>query len=521
MTPAELILGPHVKAGTDPRAAWFDKTMLERGKAHGEAFPAVPPTGDAFNQYELDHYYDLGLAMDIIHARTGDPAFKTLFETVTDSWWKSLRIDEGRVRNFMDGGGPAPRHSGLGSLMLRAASRPEMWDWIKEYIRAQLQRWILLRLNNAGLWYGPREGAFTLQGAAWLSVAMPDSYPIAGGTATDGAAVRAEMRESVAKAVEYYRVRQSPDGSWRSTEDYRLEDGGTLLQTMQPFMVGLLMQSLADTHRAHPDEAVRASALAQISKAAHHLYDGGPYRKGEVAGMPGVRWRAFFYVYHGGTTVNPTRFENGVGLPWSAETGSDWGWSTVKQERQGISLILPTYGYLYAVTKDPWFKTAGDDLWDAAYGETDGQRSLMDARAKEFNQHMRGAPKYLAWTSGETTPAPPPPPVVVTPTPTPEPPPPAPPKAAKVVIYDSTGVAVTRVVLPRKGVAPLTAKVFDQYGKEFTAPVLWSSSQSSIATVASTTGRVTAKAKPGVAYVYCSLATDSSLKSDRVAVEVK
>jgi hypothetical protein len=237
---------------------------------------------------------------------------------------------------------------------------------------------------------------------------------------------------------------------------------------------------------------------------------------------PEVRWRSFWYFYHGGTSISPTLWASGGNQKgWSSETATDLGWSTVKQERQALGIMLPPYGYLYSVTKDPWFKEAGDDLWGAAYGETDKQYSLMDSSAKNFNQHARRAGSYLAWTSEQTAPAPPPPPVVVTPTPTPEPPPPAPPKAAKVVIYDSTGVAVTRVVLPRKGVAPLTAKVFDQYGKEFTAPVLWSSSQSSIATVASTTGRVTAKAKPGVAYVYCSLATDSSLKSDRVAVEVK
>jgi hypothetical protein len=431
MTPQELILGPHIKSGTDPRAAWFDRVFAEKARAHGEAFPTVPPTGEAFNQYELTHYYDLGLSLYIEHTRTGDASFKTLADRVTDSWWKSLRIDEGRVRNFADGLGPAPRHAGLGGLILRALDgRPEFWDWLQAYVRAELHKWILLRLNTPGLWYGPREGAFMLQGAVWLASALPDSYPLqAGGTATDGAAIRSELWSGIAKAVEYYRVRQYTDGSWRWSDEARFDDGGTLREYMQPFMVGLLLHSLVDVHRAHPEEAVRQSALEQLTKAARHLYDGGPYRKDVAPGSsPEVRWRSFWYFYHGGTSVSPTLWATGGNQKgWSSETASDLGWSTVKQERQALGIMLPTYGYLYAVTGDPWFKQAGDDYFDAAYGETDKQYSLMDSSPKNFNQHARRAGSYLAWTTGETAPAPPPPVVVTPPVPIPPPPTPAPP----------------------------------------------------------------------------------------------
>lgn len=83
---------------------------------------------------------------------------------------------------------------------------------------------------------------------------------------------------------------------------------------MQPFMIGLLLSALIDVHRATVDATVKAKVANQIFKACRHLYADGPYRKDElVPANRNKRWRAFWYFYHGGTSVNPTLFEKGGG----------------------------------------------------------------------------------------------------------------------------------------------------------------------------------------------------------------
>ena len=103
-------------------------------------------------------------------------------------------------------------------------------------------------------------------------------------------------------------------GGGNDPDEFVDTDGGTLQGIMQPFMVGLLLNALIDVHRLSTNTTVKANIQNQITKACRHLYQDGPFRKDEaVPGLTGKRWRSFWYVYHGGTTVNPTRYQNGGG----------------------------------------------------------------------------------------------------------------------------------------------------------------------------------------------------------------
>jgi hypothetical protein len=425
--PADFIIGPQASISS----SWFDNTEVERGKFHGRNFPSTPPTGEAVDAYTLTHYYDLGLTLAIAYKRTGDPEFLTLFRKVCDSWWKLPGwIDEGRVRQF-DVQGTAPKSAGIGGLILRAMDgRPEMWDWINAYTRYSLDLWLKIRINDPELYIGIREGAFALQYATWLAKVLPDSFPLqAGGTETNGEAIRAQYLADVeAISVNYYGRLQYPDGSWRWDDWYYTDsDGGQLRGVTQPFMVGLLLDALIDVHQITTNETVKTNIQNQITKSCRHLYSGGPYSTQRLSSL-NVNLRGFHYFYHGGTTVNPTRYEKGdLPADWNPTNASD-----VQNQRQPIGLLVAAYGWSYQRTGDPFFKAAGDDLWDSAYGPTDGIRNYMAGDGKSYNQNCRWGGSYLVWAGTPSAPAPTPtptptptstptPPPTVTPTPTPVP----------------------------------------------------------------------------------------------------
>lgn len=387
----DLITGP--QAPLDD--TWFTKTQLSMAKALGESCPTVPPTDPvALNGYLVNlYYYDLGKSEYIAHARTKDAYFLSLGDKCVDSWWQHPSIDQGRNRNV--DAKPAPRNAALGGLMIRAKQRPEMWDWLVWYLQAANATWLKARVNYPMLHYGLREGAFTLQGMAWLSQLLPDLYPLlGGGTATNGAEIRAQMLADVELiATEYYGRLQFPDGSWRwNDHDVKDADGGTLVGITQPFMVGLLMQALIVVHQVTTKPTVKENVKNQILKGCRHIYSDGPYRKDDPTPYdPSKEWRCFWYLYHGGTTINPTKFEKGG---WSlAGRNAD----EVADARQSIGPVVGALAYAYLISGDPFFKAAGDELWDAAYNGTDGIRNLMNTDGKGYNQNVSGASSYPAW----------------------------------------------------------------------------------------------------------------------------
>jgi hypothetical protein len=472
---ADFILGPQIPMTN----SWLDQTLITKAKEHGELFPASPPTdGNALNAFTLHHYYDLVLSEYIAYKRTGDSYFLTLARKCADSWWQMTNwIEEGRTRWE---GLPAPRHSGVMGLMLRALDgRPEMWDWIIHYVRVQVNAYILTHINDADFWYGVRESAFMLHFAALLAKVCPDSYPLqAGGTATDGAQVRAEMVAHVENVcLNYFGRRQRADGSWRwgsyegdygdtkfnlaepamagatafvtvdpapetipkgempwigeaifrvteqvpagskripveqkvwdqATQTHKwlpLQQGfaqntegqyAVMVNTMQPFMVGLLLCALCDAHELVVTPAAKESIKKQILTGCRFLYAGGPYTRQYVERFK-VNLRGFHYFAVGGTSVNPTKYENGVPIEQYIEP-----WH-VSSTRQTIGMILPAFGYAYRLSGDPFYKDAVNEMYDSAYSGRDGFRSFVDDTPKNYNQHARRIGSLLAWMGND------------------------------------------------------------------------------------------------------------------------
>src|SRR6185503_11266460 len=207
-----------------------------------------------------------------------------------------------------------------------------------------------------------------LQYATWLARALPDTIPRqTGGGSNNGTTLRAQYLADVeAVATQYFGRLQFPDGSWRWDDPYSTDaDGGTLKGIMQPFMVGLLLHALVEVHRLTTNSSVKSNIQSQITKACQHLFS-GTYRKDDATGISNLKWRSFWYFYHGGTTVNPTKFEHGGGSAATAKAA----WE-VKSERQGISTVLAAYGYAFKVTGEAVYREMGEELFDAAFGKSD------------------------------------------------------------------------------------------------------------------------------------------------------
>jgi len=448
----ELIIGPQSANGD-----WFDTTLLSKARQHGEACPAIAPqkpespvqplekdfaTIDAYrtalkawtevpviaawiaalDAYILLNYYDLPSSEYTAHARSGEPAFLTLGDKCADAWWTHPTwIGEGRIRLWLprpqgnEEASPPPRHAGIAGLIRRAEKRPEMWDWLNDYVSYFFHIYIGRRLTEP--LYDVREGAFTLRYAAWLSQLLPDSFPTQAGGRTDGAQLRAAYLKAVeSAAVDYFGRNQRADGAYVWNDNWP-DDDGTLQGVMQPFIVGLLLQSLCVVHRVTTNPAVKENVKNQICNGCRHLYSNGPYIKDQIEQNSGKRIRGFHYFYHGGNTVNPTKYEQGdIRFPWTA-TEAWWLPST----RQAISTILGPFGYAYKISGDEFFKSAGNEMYDAAYLGTDGVRAMMDDTAKNFNQHVMGSSSYKAWVGGVVSPPPAPPAPAPTPTPEPSP----------------------------------------------------------------------------------------------------
>lgn len=418
------LLGPLTPIGS----TWYDTTLVERGRVHGRNFPSTPPTGTALDTYTGNHYYDLGLAMRVAHERAKDSEFLALFRKVCDSWWLTPNwIESGNVRDF-DNRGPTPRNAGILGLIIRALDgRPEMWDWITAYTRYQFNNWLKVRVNDPQLYLGVRDGAFMLQYAAWLAALHPD------------AAIRAGFLADIELVtMNYFAGLQQSDGSWRWDDPYyQSNDGGQLQGVTQPFQVGLLHDALIDVYKVTSNETVKAAIVNAVTKSCRHLYSGGPYSTQRLSAL-NINLRGFHYFYHGGTTVNPARYERGdLPVDWNPTNPSD-----VQNQRQPIGLLVASYGWCWKVTGDEFFKTAGDDLWDAAYGPTDGIHNYMAGDVKSYNQNARSAGKYLGYVGGSVSQPLPSEPIPTIPT-QPTTPTPSPDGTKASTIVDSQGITWT------------------------------------------------------------------------------
>lgn len=453
----DFILGPQLATGD-----WFDTTLIAKARQHGEACPSSPPRlpiapiepdpadyigreseyqialnrynvlMDEYRQlstifweqldwYVLHNYYDLPASEYIAHRRTNDPVFLALGDKCADAWWQHPTwIGSGKIRKWPDEASPPPRHAGIVGLLVRAESRPEMYDWINDYSNYFYQNYVgkhLTRLPDGtyktDALYDVREGAFSMRYLTLLAKVLPDSFPLqSGGMATNGAQLRAQYLAAVELgAVEYFGKNQRADGAYVWNDDWTDSDGGKLQGVCQPFIVGLLLRALCDVHGLTQNPAVKANVGNQILKGCRHLYSDGPYAKDLIEQKSGKRVRGFHYFYHGGTTVNPTKYEKGDMLaPWTDLEG--WWLSST---RQAISTILGAFGKAYEISGDPFFRDAGNEMYDSAYLGTDGFRAMMDGTPKNYNQHVLGSSSYKAWLGGEVQPPPLPPPTIPVP----------------------------------------------------------------------------------------------------------
>lgn len=346
------------------------------GSSQGN-MPAEKALSGPYDVYSLEHYYDLALVLYTAYYRTGNLQHLTNARKVADSWWLSHQIAEGKQLAVDDGiRGIAPRVVSLGGLMLRALDgRPEMWPWITSYVRDQYQTWVGARVTYSGLYYGVRDGGYMLLYAAWLAKAHPDP------------AVRAEfLAKARDGAVNYYARLQQPDGSWRWNDDLI---AGSM---MQPFMVGLLLDGLVAVHRLTGDAAVGNAVVRSVD----NLYT-DTYRKDQlVPGLSGVTWRGLWYTIYG------TGCLTGCGTT-ALVGGNDT--NSLREVRQLNSTIVHAFGYAYTITRDPKYRTMGDEVFAATYGRgrgpgADAYSGLADFRNKEFSAAYRSSGRYLAWRLG-------------------------------------------------------------------------------------------------------------------------
>ena len=396
---SDLILGPLPKAGN----SWYETTLLERARFHGEACPVVPPTDPvALDKFVMLQYYDLPWTEYAAHQMTGDPKFLVLARKCADAWWKHPTwIREGLERDVENGKVAPPRHAGIGGLILRAKDdRPDMWDYVNFYVRSNLNKWVLSKLRDPEPSY-VREAAFMLLYAAWLSRELPNTFVLQdGGSVREGATLRALYKSDCEViATQYFSRLQHADGSWRWDDtDSRQDDGGTLVGITQPFIVGFILQALIAVHQVSDSETVKTDIRRQLSKACANLYLDGPFSRLFIPAL-NTQLDGFHYFYYGGTTVKITRYAAGD-LPADPST---YNRDTVQNARQAIATIVAAFGYLFKITGNAFFKTAGDRLWEAAYGPVDGIRNYMAGDAKSLNQN-RFAILYPVWTKETSMP---------------------------------------------------------------------------------------------------------------------
>jgi hypothetical protein len=254
-------------------------------------------------------------------------------------------------------------------------------------VRNLYEIWVGMRLSDSEPYWGVRDGGYMLLYAAWLGRVHPD------------AAVRAEFRELALRgARDYYARLQMPDGSWRWREDTEGNPGGFF---SQPLMIGILLEGMIATHQLTGDPTVRQS----IIRAVDNLYTVG-YRTDSFDvdgdGTMDGRWRGMWYFTYGDLCTPP------VPGPCGEATRVRGGDSNVILEvRQLNPLTIHAFGYAYKLTGDAKYRTWGDEIFSATFGNNQGpgadawtNLAAWGERGKEYNQSYRTAGRYLAWRAG-------------------------------------------------------------------------------------------------------------------------
>ena len=349
-----------------------------------------------YDHYLRSAYYDTALVEYINYYRTGDPAFLSYARKMADALWASQYIDHGTV--VQGSNHLPPREQAFAGLMLRALDgKPEYWDYLYREVRATFDTWLKLRRNNLTLYYDIREDGYAQLYAVMLARVLPDRYPLYAngtylsptGSATDGAQKRAVLLADAEDiGVNFFGRLQRPDGSWRW--DVESEQ---VVNTEQPFMIGLYLESLILLHQLTTSPRVQANLREQIVRSCQHLYRDA-YRGSEIVkDMPMFRWRGFWYYWGGGTSANPRAYEHGNG-----ERAAKGDPGMISQVRQLNSTVHHAFGYAYVITGDRAFLKMGDDIFGASFGDaTDNVRNIAQVGGKEYDMVFRSSGRYLVW----------------------------------------------------------------------------------------------------------------------------
>ena len=304
------------------------------------------------------NYYDSVLVQYQNYYRTGIEDYRTYARKLADAWY--MEFDSGRNKEASP---HAPRTMSLTGLILRAMDgRPQMWPMIRRAVSYNYNLWIGMRIQYGGLYYGTREGGFTLYHAALLGAVDPDPSS------------RSLFRQlALDAATNLYARLQLPDGSWRWTDESYWSGLGE-----QPFHVGLLLEGMIATHRITRDSRV----LGAIIKSVDHLIS---------VQMPAPCRGPVYALY-----VN----------------GGDWGRvctgshttpssDAIRDVRAGNNTIMHALGYLYSVTGQTRYRDAGDDMFAATFGNSVGPLAdqyygRADSSMKQYGQSFRTSDAYLA-----------------------------------------------------------------------------------------------------------------------------
>jgi hypothetical protein len=348
------------------------------------------------DHYFRSAYYDTTLVEYINYYRTGDRKFLEYARRMADALWGSPYIDFGTVTE-----GPnhlGPRSQAFAGLMLRALDgKPEYWDYLYREVRATFDHWLKRNRDNATLYYDIREDGYAQLYAVMLARVLPDRFPLyangtlmpSTGTATDGARKRAALLADAEDiAVNFFGRLQRPDGSWRWDIP-----GERLVNTEQPFMVGLYLESAILLHQLTSNPSVKLSLREQITRACRHLFR-DTYRGSEtVKDMPQYRWRGVWYFWGGGTAANPRAYERGFG-----ERFTNGDSNVIRGVRHLNSTLHHAFGYAYTITGDAAYLEMGDEMFGASFGDTtDTLRNLAEVGGKEYDMTFRSSGRYLAW----------------------------------------------------------------------------------------------------------------------------
>jgi hypothetical protein len=361
---ADFITGPQLPLGQSPWRFFDDNQAAKAGEHHRTA---MTTSGD---DYRNANYYDLPLALYGLHQRSGDPAHLTMARETADRW-ATLLDSRGWVND-----NNAPRGSGLSGMMLRALDgRPELWPNIIKLANEHYDAWLGRRLNNSTLWYGVRDGGFSLLYVAQLARVHPDS------------GIRNDMqKKALAAARDYYARLQDRDGGWYW--DDLGEYGPAGVVNSQPFMVGILLEALIAVHQITADPVVRQSILRGVD----WLWDRG-YENTPITNYPPMTWRSMRYVFW---RDHPEGFGEYVPRTTARDIYN------IRDNRQINVMTIHAFGYAYHLTGQSIYRERGDEIFSATFGKglgpgADEAWGLADYRAREYNQSYRSAGRYLAW----------------------------------------------------------------------------------------------------------------------------